>query len=68
MSCETTSFLHAIENGEPLPIGPQDAEMLDARLYDEDADAQNIISNSFDDEDNAPTDDTGRTTRFPNVN
>ena len=31
--------------------------MLDARLYDEDADAQNIISNPFD-EDNAPTDDT----------
>ena len=50
-------FLNAIENGKPLPIGPQDAEMLDARLYDEDADAQNIISNPFD-EDNAPTDDT----------
>ena len=48
-------FLHAIENDEPLPIGPQDAEMLDARLYDEDADAQNIISNPFD-EDNEATD------------
>ncbi len=50
-------FLHAIENGKPLPIGPQDAEMLDSRLYDEDADAQNIIYNPFD-EDNAPTDET----------
>jgi superfamily II DNA or RNA helicase len=33
-------FLHAIENGLPLPIGTQDAEMLDSRLVDEDADAQ----------------------------
>ena len=49
-------FLYALENDEPLPIGPQDAEMLDARLYDEDADALNIISNPFD-EDNEATDD-----------
>ena len=49
-------FLHAIENNEPLPIGPQDAEMLDARLYDEDADAPNIFSNPFD-EDNEASDD-----------
>ena len=47
-------FLHAIKNGESLPIGTQDTEMLDARLYDEDADALNIISNSFDDDDTAP--------------
>ena len=47
-------FLHAIKNGDPLPIGTQDTEMLDARLYDEDADALNIISNSFDDDDTAP--------------
>ena len=46
-------FLHALENGEPLPIGPQDAEMLDARLYDEDADALKVISNPFDDDDTA---------------
>lgn len=31
-------FLHAIENGDPLPIGTQDASLLDARLYDGDAD------------------------------
>ena len=30
--------LHAIENGLPIPIGTQDAEFLDARTYDEDAD------------------------------
>lgn len=32
-------FLHAIEHGEPIPIGTQGAELLDARLYDGDADA-----------------------------
>ena len=29
-------FIHAIENGEALPIGPQDAALLDARIADED--------------------------------
>ena len=47
-------FLYALENDQHLPIGPQDAEMLDARLYDEDADAPDLISNPFDD-DNAAT-------------
>jgi hypothetical protein len=31
-------FLHAIENNMPLPIGSQDAEMLDTRFSDEDRD------------------------------
>jgi superfamily II DNA or RNA helicase len=31
-------FLHAIESGQPLPIGAQDAALLDSRTYDEDAD------------------------------
>ena len=31
-------FLHAIRNGLPLPLGTQDAEMLDSRFTDEDAD------------------------------
>ena len=30
-------FLHAIRNGLPLPLGTQDAEMLDSRFTDEDA-------------------------------
>ena len=30
-------FLHAIHNGLPLPLGTQDAEMLDSRFTDEDA-------------------------------
>ena len=31
-------FLHALENGLPLPLGTQDAEMLDSRFNDVDAD------------------------------
>ena len=46
-------FLYALENDEPLPIGPQDAEMLDARLHDEDVDAPNFIANPFDADDTA---------------
>ena len=46
-------FLYALENDEPLPIGPQDAGMLDARLHDEDVDAPNFISNPFDADDTA---------------
>ena len=42
-------FLHAIENGLPIPIGTQDAELLDARVHDEDADAENSILTLIDD-------------------
>ncbi len=31
-------FLHALETGDPIPIGTQDAAFLDARVFDEDAD------------------------------
>lgn len=34
-------YLHAIENDLPIPIGTQDVEMLDSRVYDEDADDVN---------------------------
>ena len=44
-------FLHAVKEGKPLPIGTQDAVLLDARVYDEDADATSTIPNIFDDED-----------------
>ena len=43
-------FLYAIENNKPLPIGSQNAEMLDSRLYDEDADDLNLTSDPFDDD------------------
>ena len=35
-------YLHALENDHPLPIGPQDASMLDARTNDEDADSTRL--------------------------
>ena len=47
-------YLYAIENDKPLPIGTQNAEMLDSRLYDEDTDALDLMSDPFDDD----TDDT----------
>ncbi len=34
-------YMHAIENDLPVPIGTQDVEMLDSRVYDEDADDVN---------------------------
>ncbi len=39
-------YLQAIEKGLPLPIGTQDAGLLDTRVYDEDA----ITSDIFDEE------------------
>lgn len=43
-------FLHALENDLPLPIGTQSAEMLDARFYDDDAEAASVVGTLFDDE------------------
>ncbi len=45
-------FLHAIAEGKPLPIGTQDSGLLDARIFDEDADAVNVIDAFDDDNDN----------------
>ena len=50
-------FLYAIENDEPLPIGPQNAEMLDVRFYDEDADSLNLTSDPFEEETDSHIDD-----------
>ncbi len=43
-------YLHAIDNGEPLPIGGQSSEMLDARFYDEDVDAVEGVADPVDNE------------------
>ena len=48
-------FVHAIENDLPLPIGTQGAELLDARVYDEDADGR--VGELFDDDNG---DESGR--------
>jgi len=55
-------FLHAIEGMHPLPIGTQDAEMLDARMYDEDVDATRVTSGMFEDEDNDEKTEPGQKT------
>lgn len=49
-------YLWAIDHGKPLPIGTQDAALLDARISDEDADATSITASPFDDEDNTNID------------
>jgi len=43
-------YLHAIDNDKPLPIGTQDAGMLDARIFDEDVDDASITLDIFEDE------------------
>ncbi|MXZ92427.1 MAG: NgoFVII family restriction endonuclease [Chloroflexi bacterium] len=54
-------FLYAIKNGLPLPIGTQDAEMLDSRFTDEDADrAKGSLFDPDDDEQEENVEDTDR--------
>jgi len=50
-------YLHAIEQGQPVPIGTQDAGLLDSRVYDEDA----ITSELFDEENEGEILDDGAT-------
>ena len=53
-------FLHAIRNGLPLPLGTQDAEMLDSRFTDEDADqAKGALFDPDDDEQDDDVRETG---------
>ena len=52
-------FLHALKNGLPLPLGTQDAEMLDSRFTDEDADqARGLLFDPEDDEQEAEVQET----------
>ena len=53
-------FLHALRNGLPLPVGTQDAEMLDSRFTDEDVDiAQGAFADPDDDADQDQDTDNG---------
>ena len=55
-------FLHAIQNKLPLPLGSQDAEMLDSRFTDEDADqAKGTLFDPDDDEQDGVVEQTGLT-------
>ena len=51
-------FLHAIENDEPLPIGSQNAEMLDSRFEDRDTEDATLILDVSGDEDDTQLDST----------
>lgn len=46
-------FLYGIENGKPLPIGTQDAGLLDTGVYDGDTDAAGVLGDMFEDENDA---------------
>ena len=53
-------FLYAIHNDLPLPLGTQDAEMLDSRFTDEDADeAKGSLFDPEDDEQEIEVQETG---------
>ena len=53
-------FLHAIRNGLALPLGTQDAEMLDSRFTDEDADqAKGTLFDPDDDDQDEAVEKTG---------
>ena len=53
-------YLHAIRNGLPLPLGTQDAEMLDSRFTDEDADqAKGTLFDPDDDDQEETVEKTG---------
>jgi len=54
-------FLHAIENGLPLPIGTQDATMLDSRLSDDDVDTQGDKVGLFEQDEETESDNASET-------
>ena len=49
-------FLYALEEGLPLPIGTQDASMLDTRISDEDVDETDAMMSLFETEDDIEED------------
>lgn len=51
--------LHALENGLPIPLGTQGAELLDTRHYDEDPDG--LVADENDDDDNETIADSAAT-------
>ena len=53
-------FLHALRNDLPVPLGTQDAEMLDSRFTDEDADqAKGLLFDPGDNEQDEEVQETG---------
>src|SRR5205085_807974 len=50
-------YLHAIEHGKPLPIGPQSIELMDSRINDDDEDLQTALIAMPDEDEETPEDD-----------
>src|SRR5205823_2727175 len=50
-------YLHALENGKPLPIGPQSIELMDSRINDDDEDLQTALMAMPDEDEEATEDD-----------
>ncbi|MDJ0597331.1 MAG: helicase-related protein [Crocosphaera sp.] len=50
-------YLHAIENGEPIPIGTQNAEFLDTRNNDEDSDSLNSLNTDLETQQDTATEE-----------
>lgn len=48
-------YLHAIERGEPLPVGTQDAGLLDTRFSDKDEDTSSLFDDTGEEEDGNET-------------
>jgi DNA replication protein DnaC len=51
-------YVHAIENGKPLPIGPQTIELMDSRINDDDEDLQTALIAMPDEDEEAAADGT----------
>jgi Helicase conserved C-terminal domain/PLD-like domain len=51
-------YLHALQEGLPIPVGTQDIAMLDSRLYDDDADAEKATADIFDNDEESPSGET----------
>lgn len=51
-------FIHAIEQGQSLPIGTQDAGLLDARIYDRDSITADMFSDDGNDDEPGATETT----------
>ena len=56
-------FLHALQNNEPLPIGSQNAEMLDSRFEDRDTEDATLILDASGDDDDTQIDNTDSQSR-----
>jgi superfamily II DNA or RNA helicase len=58
-------YLHALENNLSIPIGTQDAAMVDAQYFDEDTDDTSVTQSAFDTGDETDTDESNDVVEAP---